>query len=90
MSSKPLSSTEVTISSWRNKIPFPYEKAWFFFLDDHPNTNWEHPCHYIFVNYEDNQYEIIQETSPPNVYKEIPEKTRILLEELTRRVEEIH
>jgi len=87
MSSKPFSSTEVIINSWREKISFPYEKAWFFFIDDHPTTNWEHPCRYIFVDYESSQYEIIQVTSPPNVFKRIPKKTRILLEEVTRRVE---
>lgn len=87
MSSKPFSCAEVMISSWREKISFPYKKTWFFFIDDHPTTNWEHPCRYIFVDFESSQYEIIQVTSPPNVYKKIPEKTRILLEEVTRRVE---
>lgn len=40
-----------TISVWgpREAIPVQ-EDAWFFFVDDLPGANWEHPAHYVFVS----------------------------------------
>ena len=42
----------------------PYE-SWFFFVDDMPLANWEHPCRYIFVNVKTGDYELLSKRRPP-------------------------
>lgn len=61
-----------TIISSKGKIRdiFFIEKSppfdsWFFFIDDNPLANWEHPCRYVFVNVKDGSFEIYNETRPP-------------------------
>lgn len=39
--------------------------SWFFFIDDDPYANWEHPCRYIFVNAEDGTFIVRNNTRPP-------------------------
>lgn len=39
--------------------------SWFFFVDDDPYTNWEHPCRYIFVNAENGTFIVRNNTRPP-------------------------
>lgn len=43
----------------------PTYRAWFFFIDDFPNANWDHPCRYVFVNIENGRSEIFDRVRPP-------------------------
>lgn len=45
----------------------PFDKGWFFFIDDYRRANWEHPCRYVFVDYEATEYKVFQATTPPTV-----------------------
>lgn len=48
-----MASGAKSASPWGSKpaIALPADKAgWFFFIDDNPDANWEHPCRYVFVD----------------------------------------
>jgi hypothetical protein len=45
----------------------PFEKGWFFFIDDYWMANWEHPCRYVFVDFEGKIYQVFRATTPPAV-----------------------
>ena len=34
----------------------PSFDSWYFFIDDSPNSNWEHPCRHVFVNVKDGNF----------------------------------
>ena len=55
------------IESWRSKfvVPEQYQQAWFFFVDDAPNANWEHRCRYIYIDIESGEYQVEQSKTPP-------------------------
>ncbi len=56
------------IGSWIESITVPseFESAWFFFIDDAPDANWEHPCRYVFVEVETGAIGIISGSTPPD------------------------
>ena len=61
------------ISSWKNQYTAEAD-CWFFFIDDAFYANWAHPCRYVFVffnNKSGNNFEIIDETTPPNNYENL-------------------
>jgi len=72
VSKQPLASGS-TISSWQSDyvIPKKYNQAWFYFVDDVPEANWEHPCRYIFIDIETGNYQIILEKTPPKIFTEL-------------------
>ena len=37
------------IRNWSGPLALPWERCWFFFVDDEAQKNWEHPCRYVFV-----------------------------------------
>ena len=39
--------------------------SWFFFINDHPELRWVHPCRYSFVSCSDGQNIIINERNEP-------------------------
>ncbi|MBR5655420.1 MAG: hypothetical protein IKW98_01865 [Prevotella sp.] len=45
----------------------PSFASWFFFIDDIPYANWEHPCRYVFVNIKDGRFEIQNRMLPPSL-----------------------
>ena len=45
----PLMAGEATLSAFDTTLEAPWEQCWFFFVDDEPRANWEHPCRYVFV-----------------------------------------
>lgn len=47
----------------------PSFDSWFFFIDDNPNANWEHPCRYVFVNVLSGAYKVISKRRPPLGYE---------------------
>ncbi|MBN2789357.1 MAG: caspase family protein, partial [Candidatus Delongbacteria bacterium] len=47
------------------QLSCPYQLNWVFFVDDDIYANWGHPCRYIFINKENGDYQIINETLPP-------------------------
>jgi hypothetical protein len=47
-------TTGSVIEMWNGSIEFPFDSGWFFFIDDQPLANWEHPCRYVFVDLEEN------------------------------------
>ncbi|MBN1763260.1 MAG: hypothetical protein JW878_09350 [Methanomicrobia archaeon] len=52
------------VESWYGSIELPQEEGWFFFIDDHPRANWEHPCRYVFVDLTGN-ITVYTATTPP-------------------------
>ena len=46
---KSMSSKSETIGDWRGDLTMAPTEGWFFFVDDNPGANWEHPCRYAFV-----------------------------------------
>ena len=66
VSSRPLAANTV-IPSWQDaySVPDRFDKAWFMFVDDLPNANWEHPCRYIFIDVNTQEYTIEQARTPP-------------------------
>ena len=63
------------IGSWMESIlvPAEFEHAWFFFIDDAPDANWEHPCRYVFVEVETGIIEIINGRTPPDTLTSMEE-----------------
>jgi hypothetical protein len=47
----------------------PYSTSWLFFIDTEPWYNWDHNCRYIFVNYSNGDYQILNEHTPPFDFK---------------------
>ena len=43
----------------------PSFDSWFFFIDDVPFGDWEHPCRYVFVNSTDGTYIVQDHRRPP-------------------------
>jgi uncharacterized repeat protein (TIGR02543 family) len=44
-----LEREKAAISNDGGPVPVPFERFWFFFVDDRPGANWNHPCRYVFV-----------------------------------------
>jgi len=55
------------IYTWRMKVQVPpkFSRAWFFFVDDMPEANWEHPCRYVFVDVKTHDSEVVKASLPP-------------------------
>lgn len=47
----------------------PNYTSWFFFVDDAPKANWEHPCRYVFVNSISGEISIHNQSFPPQLEK---------------------
>jgi hypothetical protein len=56
------------IPAWRAKIQVPAEfvQARFYFIDDAPKANWEHPCRYVFVDTKTHKHVVIKASTPPD------------------------
>ncbi len=54
------------IRSWIRTFKVPQEMAgaWFFFIDDAPQANWEHPCRYVFVDTATGVLKVINAATP--------------------------
>lgn len=65
--SEPLASGSI-INSWgvTYKVPDSFRQAWFFFIDDMPDANWEHPCRYIFIDTDTSNVHILTAKTPPD------------------------
>ncbi|MCK9398859.1 MAG: T9SS type A sorting domain-containing protein [Bacteroidales bacterium] len=48
----------------------PYSTSWLFFVDIEPWYNWDHNCRYIFINYTNGNYQIINDHTPPLNFKD--------------------
>lgn len=66
MSDEPLSAGS-SIPSFLRTEHSPLYKAWFFFIDDMPEANWDHPCRWVFVNVGNGAYEIRDRRNPPDL-----------------------
>jgi hypothetical protein len=55
------------IPTWRTEfqVPNEYPVAWFYFIDDAPEANWEHPCRYVFVEVKRREHEVVKARTPP-------------------------
>lgn len=62
--SKDAAKAGQTISTARGEVITAGSEGWFFFVDDHPIANWDHPCRYIFISRSGN-VEIVDATSFP-------------------------
>jgi hypothetical protein len=57
-----------TVRTWRATyaVPSEFARAWFFFVDDAPQANWEHPARYVFVDADSRRHTVIQARTPPS------------------------
>ena len=69
VSSEPVKAGTI-IESWYSSIELPQKEGWFFFVDDHPSANWEHPCRYVFVDLT-GKMTVYKATTPPNNIMEL-------------------
>jgi hypothetical protein len=69
VSKEPVTAGSV-IETWNGSFVFPYDSGWFFFIDDYPLANWEHPCRYVFVDQEKNIL-LLDGTTPPKKLGEL-------------------
>lgn len=55
------------VTTWRTKfqVPASFSRAWFYFVDDMPQANWEHPCRYVFVDVKTHAHVILEASTPP-------------------------
>ncbi len=65
------------IKAFNKIVKSPPFDAWFFFIDDHPWANWEHPCRYVFVNAATGEYVIIPVSMPPDNIQQMERLTPI-------------
>ena len=71
------------IDSWREVVTRQSpDEEWFFFIDDMPMANWEHPCRYVFVDKETGEYTTLDANSPPNIFPDMQMVAGIPPEEL--------
>ena len=66
-------AANTVIQTWKGPINLPDAEGWFFFIDDHPFANWEHPCRYVFVDAETGAYTEIAARVPPDNIGEMEE-----------------
>ncbi|MBN2427460.1 MAG: hypothetical protein JXK94_03900 [Deltaproteobacteria bacterium] len=62
-----------SIPSWGKKINVPsgYNLAWFLFVDDQPEANWQHACRYFFVSVESGRFAIVPAKTPPDNWSDM-------------------
>lgn len=48
----------------------PYNYSWVFFVNDHPNAKWTHPCRYIFVDSLTGSFQVINEDQFPDSFRD--------------------
>ena len=74
VSRKPLMGGHV-ITSWNSAhiVPETYGYAWFYFIDDMPGANWEHPCRYVFIDTDTKMYRVQDGRTPPDDLAEMIE-----------------
>ena len=53
------------------KVPSGYDLAWFLFVDDQPDANWEHACRYFFVSVESGRFAVVPAKTPPDNWSEM-------------------
>jgi hypothetical protein len=53
------------------KVPSRYDKAWFIFVDDQPDTKWKHACRYFFVSVETGRFSVTPAKTPPDNWSEM-------------------
>ncbi|MBQ9230202.1 MAG: T9SS type A sorting domain-containing protein [Prevotella sp.] len=56
---------ESQIKTVYEDVNTPDFDSWFFFIDDVPFGDWEHPCRYVFVNSVDGTYIVQNHRRPP-------------------------
>ncbi len=57
------------ISTWARKIAVPerFARAWFVFIDDQPEANWEHAARYVFIDTANtSEFAVVQGRTPPD------------------------
>jgi len=59
-------AANTAIQTWKGPINLPNTEGWFFFIDDHPFANWEHPCRYVVVDADTGEYTEIPARVPPD------------------------
>jgi len=47
----------------------PYNYNWVFFVNDHPNAGWMHPCRYIFIDSVNGEYQVVDEYQYPTCFR---------------------
>jgi hypothetical protein len=62
-----------SIPTWGKniKVPSRYDKAWFLFVDDQPDANWEHACRYFFVSVQTGRFSVVPAKTPPDNWSEM-------------------
>ena len=57
----------LTIRGWRSPDEIKVQQdSWFFFVDELPGANWEHPAHYVLVNKTSGAVQRVPVKTPPS------------------------
>ena len=73
MTETPLDESHVArdINPEVQDIPFPFPKTWLVMIDDEPEANWGHKCHWLFINDNLEQHtDPIEKDFAPRVFSE--------------------
>jgi hypothetical protein len=72
ISNEPISGGS-SIPTWGKniKVPSGYDLAWFLFVDDQPDANWEHACRYFFVSVETGRFAVVPAKTPPDNWSDM-------------------
>ncbi len=68
-----LSAEEVDIFEMgtTNAVVLPYQRFWFFFVNDMPGANWAHPCRYIAVSEDCSSFTVLYKMMPPRLFEKV-------------------
>jgi len=66
MLSEPLEAADVVTSESDEDYPIDTD-TWFVFIDDEPMAGFAHDCRYVFINGETGNYDVTNETWPPDI-----------------------
>ncbi|MBD3235271.1 MAG: hypothetical protein GF330_01040 [Candidatus Eisenbacteria bacterium] len=64
-----------TIATWKRDVFTAPAAGWFLFIDRFPAANWEHLCHYVFVDGASGEIDNYEAMVPPALQEQLDEIT---------------
>ena len=57
-------TTAIIKSFTKEPLPIPFESNYIFMSDDMPNADWQHPCRYLFLDYDLKRFGVAYASEP--------------------------
>ncbi len=73
-----VSAADVEIRELGEVVAAPWDKYYFFFIDDQPGANWSHPCRYVFLSEDGSSFAVLYKQLPPRIFS-VADGSRIYL-----------